>query len=261
MAGSGAWPARVSLILSLTCLAPLAAVAQAAENDSYRILEVVNPPGVTPVSPDATAYRARAAALGVRTDVSYVTRLEGKLVSGKEDQSADFVAPDFSGSGRGLGVALALFLIVAALVAWAKFGGGGALLARAPREAKAKGATAPDGWQISAAEAVRHPAQLLAEIASMPDRGAALVLLLRHCLLSAGAATQTRFARSDTERSAFARLPGRYAHRQGLGTILTTAELAHYGGRPVGASSFEAALQAARALLLGQAPGGEGAHG
>lgn len=153
---------------------------------------------------------------------------------------------------------LALLLIMGALIGWAKFGGGGALLARAPRKDLPDAAPAPESWKLSAEDIARTPQDLLAHLAAMPDRGAALALLLRYCLMAAGAVTETRFARSDTERRAFARLPQSYAHHAPLSAILHAAELAHYGGRAVAEDRFAEILASGRPILTER---GGAAHG
>lgn len=133
--------------------------------------------------------------------------------------------------------------VAVALLVWLRFGGAGVLTRRAPGEGTAP--QVPAHWQVEADVA---PASLLDQIAAMEDRSAALVRLLRHCLLKSAQATGTRLARSDTEREAFARLPG---DKSALQVILQAAELAHYGGRPVSDAGFAAALAAGRGLLGG----------
>lgn len=130
-----------------------------------------------------------------------------------------------------------------ALALWLRFGGKGVLTRRAPQE----GVTveAPAHWQLDRS---LTPAALIDQIAAMEDKTAALVRLLRHCLLRAAEDSRTRLARADTEREAFARLPG---ERPGLRLILQAAELAHYGGRPVSAAGLAEALEQGRAILGG----------
>jgi hypothetical protein len=136
------------------------------------------------------------------------------------------------------GLALLLFL-------WLRFGGGG-LLARAPAAAPAPTVT-PEGWALSDPDA--PGGDILARAAAMADRRAALVLLLRACLLHAAQATGTRLARSDTERRVLARLPGSFAALGPLAELLRRTELAHYGGRDVSDADFTASLGAAQMLL------------
>ncbi|MCW1918294.1 DUF4129 domain-containing protein [Rhodobacter sp. KR11] len=143
--------------------------------------------------------------------------------------------------GGNLSVFWVLGAVAVALGVWLRFGGAGILTRRAPTEGTAP--QVPAHWQV---EADIPAASLLDQIAAMEDRSAALVRLLRHCLLQAAEATRTRLARADTEREAFARLPG---DKPALAVILQAAELAHYGGRPVSDAGFAAALQAGRGLL------------
>ena len=149
----------------------------------------------------------------------------------------------------GTGVFIVIALVAVMLFLWLRFGGTGALLSAAPKETDGA-TTAPEAWKIGADEAAMDGLSLLDQIRAMPDRRAALVRLLRHALLAAGSDSQTRFARSDTEREAFARLPSSWRHRQILGLLLRAAELAHYGGRAVSEDAFEKALEQG-ALILG----------
>jgi len=143
---------------------------------------------------------------------------------------------------------LAIGVLLGALFLWLKFGGSGVLLSRDPADSTAKN-SAPDSWKISAGEINLDANSRLSQIAAMPDRGAAMVLLLRYCLLAAAQTTSTRFARSDTERSAFGRLPKHWPSLAGLETVLQQAELAHYGGRPVTDGVFTNALETGRVIL------------
>ncbi len=90
---------------------------------------------------------------------------------------------------------------------------------------------------------------LIDRLAAMKDRREALARLLRHCLLAAGEMSDTRFARSDTERDAFARLPAGFQHHDALRALLRDSELAHYGGRPVSEDVFMRNLELGRILL------------
>lgn len=153
----------------------------------------------------------------------------------------------------GTGVFIVIALIVVMLLLWLRFGGTGALLSAAPKEADGA-TTAPEAWKIGADEAAMDSLSLLDQIRAMPDRRAALVRLLRHALLAAGSDSQTRFARSDTEREAFARLPASWRHRQLLGLLLKATELAHYGGRTVSEDAFEQALDQGAMILSRQRP-------
>lgn len=231
------------------CAAP--AVAQkSGEKDGYRIIESIP----APQGESTDAYAEIMAKQRLTPDTTYATRIEGQLVTGRRLPSEEPDGPpDLSREPlfdmNGAGVAVAVLLLLAGLAAWMKFAGGGALLARAPTDAATKPQDAPDGWKMFAQETAASPADLLSRLAQMSDRGTALVLLLRHCLLAAGAATQIRFARSDTERRAFARLPREYIHGNRLSEILKTAELAHYGGRQVGEAEFSAMLDAGWSIL------------
>lgn len=135
--------------------------------------------------------------------------------------------------------------VVAALALWLRFGGG-ALMARAPREIAPR--TVPDGWEQQAAPGAPP-------FEAMEDRGRALVALLRLCLMAAADASATRLARSDTERTALRRLPQSLRDRSALEHLLHEAELAHYGGRAVPDDRFAALLATGRGFLRAQGAG------
>lgn len=245
----------IATVLASIGAAPVLA-QQTEQEDGYRIVETAP----APQGESSPPYAEIAKAERLQTDTVYATRIDGQLVTGQQlpSEERDIPTPreplsDMNGGG----VVFALLLILGGLAAWMKFAGGGALLARAPTNAGTPRKSAPDGWEMSAQDA--DPADLFSRLARMSDRGNALVLLLRHCLIAAGSATQVRFARSDTERRAFARLPGEYSHRARLSALLTKTELAHYGGRPVDDQAFTAALEDGRQILA--ASQGGAAHG
>ncbi len=146
-------------------------------------------------------------------------------------------------------VVVVLVALVAAIGLWMRFGNGGILLARAPRELKQRQGETPESWRTSAGEIEERPSDFLQRIAAMADRKQALVLLLRHCLLHAADVTGTRLFRSDTERAVLARLPKNMPDRDHLENLLTETELVHYGGRVLAESNFAALLATARSLL------------
>jgi hypothetical protein len=179
------------------------------------------------------------------TDAIYATDLQGgPLTVDSRPRRAEPLAP----RGPLLDGNIAMLVVVGGLalmlLLWLRFGGGG-LLARTPADAPAPVVT-PEGWD---APAGTPGCGLLARAAAMADRRAALVLLLRACLLHAATVTGTRLARSDTERKVLARLPGSFAALGPLAELLRRTELAHYGGRDVSDADFTASLGAARHLL------------
>jgi hypothetical protein len=205
---------------------------------------------------DASArYQAALARSGNHINATYAKKITGDLpLDGAyrppPKQTERRGAPAINGMVAWI---MVIVLVVVLLALWLRFGGSGTLLAGTPKEIRQK-PVAPDGWKMAQDDDVPM-ADLLAQIAAMPDRRAALVRLLRHCLLQAGAATDTRFARSDTEREALRRLPMGWSGRSGVSSILTATELAHYGGREVSEDAFAASLATARALFASrQAP-------
>lgn len=233
------WVCAVALGAALGLAMPLAAQTP-PEGLTFT---TVDPPR----GDSGTAYdrsvRGRA-----QTEATYATEVHGGRLT-VDSRAPRRPVPQFSPPALGGnwamlavvgGLALALFL-------WLRFGGGG-LLARTPAPDRAA-VQAPDAWNLTGAEDRLSGDALLAHIAAMSDRRAAMVRLLRHCLLHAAGATETRLARSDTERRALARLPEGFRLRPLLADLLARAELAHYGGREVAEADFAASLTAARALL------------
>ena len=208
-------------------------------------LTTVDPPR----GESATAYQD-AARGRAQTQATYATDVQGGRLT--VDSRAPRAAPTLP-RGPVLDGNIAMLVVVGGLALmlflWLRFGGGG-LFARTPDLAPTPRVT-PEGWD---APAETPGGDLLARAAAMADRRAALVLLLRACLLQAAAATGTRLARSDTERKVLARLPGSFAALGPLGELLRRTELAHYGGRAVSDDDFAASLGAAR-VLLGAAHG------
>lgn len=197
-----------------------------------------------PRSDISVLYQADAARAGNKSDAVYARRITGALPLAEPARPQSRSGPLLDGP---MAMILVFVLVLGGLALWLRFGGGGGLLSGAPAELRKKPA-APDGWRLPA-DANRPSGDLLAEIAAMADRRAGLVRLLRHCLLHAADATDTRFARSDTERSALRRLPDKWAGRADLAGLLTAAELAHYGGRSVAEDEFARSLATAGRLL------------
>lgn len=238
--------AFAALALSLTVQA---AIAQ--QDEGFRVLETREPLR----GADHGKLQAQARPRGVETDVTYISRLQGDLADGP---AVDFVDPtpeqgyEFRGGGSVPALAI-IAALLAGLALWMRFGGSGTLLAATPKSGKPRQA-APESWALSEADQMADPRSLLEQIAAMPDRRAAMVRLLHHCLLFAGDDSDTRFARADTERDAFRRLPEGWRFRQPLGSLLRATELAHYGGRPVDEGTFATALETGRQLLSEKRP-------
>lgn len=249
-------PARgLTAALLLACALP----ASPAPAQQRAVIEKTAEPPLGAFSPKV---EETLAADGSATEMTYVTELRGDLAEGRTEIAKPEVRPapepqqiTFSANGSVSTVVIVLVL-VAALLLWLRFGGAGMLMARAPIEQK-KPVVAPEAWNISKDDQTGDPRSLIDQIAAMPDRAAALVRLLRHCLLTAAGETDTRLARADTERTAYRRLPQGWRAAGPLKQILGRAELAHYGGRPVSDEDFAAALDLGRGILLRKA----GAHG
>ncbi|WP_264212309.1 hypothetical protein [Leisingera thetidis] len=209
-------------------------------------IEAVEPPA----GGSADAYRKAARARRIKAEAVY-------SASGSTEVLEDVPVRRSRWSERsggpvrlegGWAPAAMIALLLAVFLLWLRFGGTGALLRREPREIK-ESASPPARWQMAADEAALDAGPLLAQLRGMRDRRAALVRLLRHALLAAAHSSGTRFARADTEREAFARLPSGWQHHDALAAILKQAELAHYGGREVTDAAFAETLDKGRAIL------------
>jgi len=195
--------------------------------------------------------RAKTYAQGTSAqhEATYATDIKGGRLT-PESRAPRAVARPSIQPGPAIDGNLALLLVVGGLglglFLWLRYGGAG-LLAFGPRDAPAPRPAAPDAWKIDTDRDLA-PEALLASIAAMADRRAAMVRLLRHCLLHAAQVSGTRLARSDTERSALRRLPVVWQDTR-LRDLLTRAELAHYGGQDVPEDRFADSLALARAIL------------
>ncbi|WP_151719145.1 hypothetical protein [Gemmobacter serpentinus] len=221
----------------------------AAQDGRARVIESADPPRGT-LSSQAQRIVATE---GARSDMTYALRITGDLAEGRDE----VLPPDRRDSGGGMALprsgpistGIVILVVLGLLLLWLRFGGAGMLMARAP-EAERKPTAAPDAWNISIEDQAGDPRSLIDQIAAMSDRSAALVRLLRHCLLTAASETDTRLLRADTERIAYRRLPGTWRQAPALAEILRRAELAHYGGQPVSEPGFAATLEMGRAILL-----------
>ena len=213
------------------------------------VIEETAPP---PRGARSAEVEAALAAGGARTEMTYITRMTGDLADGRTEVMQPERKPvprDPLPRNGSVSTVVVVLLLVGGLLLWLRFGGAGMLMSRAPPPQR-RPVAAPEAWNISAADQSDDPRRLLEQIAAMPDRAAALVRLLRHCLLAAAGETDTRLARADTERAAFRRLPQGWRAEAALRDILTRAELAHYGGRPVDEAGFAATLDLGRGILL-----------
>ncbi|PUB17483.1 hypothetical protein [Yoonia sediminilitoris] len=202
------------------------------------------------IDPDGPYLQAVDGRRTVSTDLRYVDETSLDLLTGDRPRAAARPTisppsgPVFSLGSNGVFIIVALFAVL--LFLFLKFGAGGALLRPDPNVEK-KPRKRAKAWGLTAAEG--SAGDILAQIRAMPSRREALILLLRHCLLQAADETNTNFRRADTEREALGRLPDGWRRYTQLKTILTKAELVHYGGRDIGDDEFEALLQNGAQIL------------
>ena len=204
--------------------------------------ELSDLPAIPPPQDEASkAYRKSIAWRRIESDVRYRSG-----TFRPEEIAFPNRAPWLPDSGNA-GVAVVVAILLGAALLWMKFGGSGMLLA--PPPARDRDSAPDQDWDLADSLDDSDPANLLKRAAGMADRQAAIVLLLRYCLRFAGRDSATGFARSDTEREAFARLPGDWREARALEALLRRSELAHYGGRMVDEAGFADALAQARRVL------------
>lgn len=219
------------------------ALGQATADAPLTVTAVEAPRGAV-----SDRYREAARARGVQTEATYASDLQGKLpTDGKFTPPKAPAFRDGPSISGGWGLILVFAILFGALALWLRFGGAGALLRTGPGEIKARPA-APEGWKMPDTGALPG-ADILAMIRGMADRRAAMVLLLRASLMRAAELSDTRFARSDTEREALRRLPAHLHGRPVLTDLLQQAELAHYGGREVSAETVASFIDRARPMF------------
>lgn len=199
----------------------------------------------------ADRYKA-AVGRSAQSDATYATEVHGGVLTADsraprrlEPEEHRRVTPLLEGNWA---LVFVIGLLVGLMFLWLRFGGGG-LLASGPKQAKAR-TKAPEAWDLSHAEDQLSGEALLQSIATMGDRRAATVRLLRHALIQAAELSQIHFARSDTERLALNRLPQDLTTKFHLTDLLRRAELAGYGGRAVSDAEFAASFDKTRGLFL-----------
>ncbi len=203
-----------------------------------------------PVSDVSAEYGEATRGYPIRAEISYSD--DDRFVPGSNQRlreaRVERTRPNDQPISGSWGVLLIVCLLLVGLFIWLKFGGSGTLLSREPREMKPT--TAPEHWKLGQEDVDVDGRVLISRLREMTDRKEALIQLLRHALLAGGENCATRFARADTEREAFARLPKSWEHSAALAAILRTTELAHYGGRDVTDGMFDSALAQGEVILM-----------
>lgn len=190
-------------------------------------------------------------AVGLQAQIVYLQKFNGSIEQKDPPKvtAEKPVAPLLSGP---MAMVLVVGALIAALGLWV-YAAGGALWAPETAGDASEAVQAPKGWGESEADLLEN--RSLAQIAQMADRRAAVVRLLRLCLLHAAETTKTGFKRSDTERDAFGRVPLSWSGSGYLKRLLIVAELAHYGGRSVDEATFQTLIEGARGVLPRQRGG------
>ncbi len=188
---------------------------------------------------------------GLQAQIVYLGKFDASIEQ-KDPPKVAAEKPKMPLTSGPVAMVLVMVTLVAALGLWV-YVSGGALWAPETAGDASKAVQAPRGWGESEADLLET--RSLAQIAQMPDRRAAVVRLLRLCLLHAAEATKTGFKRSDTERDAFGRVPLNWSGSDYLKRLLIAAELAHYGGRGVDEATFQTLIEGARGILPRQRGG------
>lgn len=230
------------LLLTVGCAVSLLAVlvwqadpALAAEQTTTQYL-------VAPEDEVGKKYQQDVASSRVETEVGYIDHTTEDLLADKEPK----LEVDLTHEGFEFNLVWAFALLALLLFLFLKYGSSGNLFTR-DRSKKLRSNQLNQNWEL--AEESVSPSNLLAQVRSMADRRGALILLLRHSLLSAGSATNVRFARTDTEREAFGRVPEQWPYFSDLHVILRASELGHYGGRVIDDDVFDQCLSAGAKIL------------
>lgn len=179
----------------------------------------------------------------VETVVGYIDETTEDLFAVAKKEEVTIEVPS---GGLDFNLVWALVASVVLLGLFLKFGSSGNLFSR--DHSKKPTPTKPaQGWGLVAEQV--PPSTLLGQIRTMENRREALILLLRHSLLSAADATDVRFSRVDTERDALRRLPKKWPHFSELDFILRETEWVHYGGRSIEDDIFTRCLEAGEKIL------------
>lgn len=205
-------------------------------------------------APRDAAGQGRAVVLsnaGLQAQIVYLGKFD-RSIEQKDPPKVAIEKPKAPLTSGPVAMVLVMVTLVAALGLWV-YVSGGALWAPETAGDASKAVQAPKGWGESEADLLEN--RSLAQIAQMTDRRAAVVRLLRLCLLHAAEVTKTAFKRSDTERDAFGRVPLNWSGSAYLKRLLIVAELAHYGGRSVDEMTFQTLIEGARGILPRQRGG------
>lgn len=205
-----------------------------------------------PLTSSGEAYRKSVRFGRIESELYYVDTLNGEIPLGRPPKLArppDVPEPVDGPDWR----RLAIFggILAALIFLFLRAGGGfGALAVRKPGDADR---AARNGAKRSARDRgnAGSPKGLLAQISAMPDRRAALILLLQHSLRQAAKAHDLRLGRSETARDILRRLPTQWVHAAALRRLVMAEELVQFGGRALAEATFEECLRTAAPILRG----------
>lgn len=226
----------------VACAVALLVVLVVPVHPAFAVDEAETQYLIAPEDDLAAQYKSDLRSGRVDTIVGYIDQTSADLFA--VDKKEKTINAPIGRLNFSLVGALALAVLLIAL--FVKFGSSGNLFSR--NSSKKPVVVKPaQGWGLVAEEV--SAATLLAQIRAMANQREALILLLRHSLLSAASATDVRFSRVDTERDAFRRVPTKWPHFSDLQLILRSAELVHYGGRVIAEDAFERCLGAGEKIL------------
>ncbi|MEM9011648.1 MAG: DUF4129 domain-containing protein [Pseudomonadota bacterium] len=212
--------------------------------------EAPYPPEPIPESEAGAEYAEVLRYSRVDRGLTYVGDPDAEIsVEGPEAATNDLTLDE--DSLRTLLIAVALAVLGIVLLVFFRYGGLGSLSTlgasedRPGRKARMAGPETPG--DLTPVE------RFLEEVAAVPDRRRALMLLANRALETTARLHRLRAARSRTGRDILRNVPTDWPHRAALHTIVELEELVQFGGRPLSEDRFADCLRTAQPLLQDQA--------
>ncbi len=221
---------------------------RAAEYDKWYVVEEVTPPSES----FSEEYRKEARQVRVDTQATYASEVSSEPVEVEISDTEEFSPPGDPIFTQSSALIFILIFLAVAIILWLKFGGSGALFSRnlGKKGEEQQSAIAPENWNLEVDIDELDRESFFRRLEGSNDYRANLIELLRYSLLDVAQISNLVFARSDTEREAFARIPKDYAKVSSLEKILQSSELVKYGGREISSEVYQKTLELGRSILL-----------